>query len=102
MLQHLHIKNYAIIDDLEIDLSNGLNAITGETGTGKSIVIGALSLILGERADNAILLNKEQKCIVEGTFISASKPVQAFLRHNDIEEGADIMVRREIGSNGHL
>ena len=65
MLQKLSIKNYAIIDQLEIDFSEKLNVITGETGAGKSIIIGALGLILGERADSTVLVNKETKCVVE-------------------------------------
>ena len=64
----LSIQNYAIIDKLEIDFSEKLNIITGETGAGKSIIVGALGLILGERADSTVLVNKEKKCIVEGTF----------------------------------
>jgi DNA repair protein RecN (Recombination protein N) len=64
MLQKLSIHNYAIIDKLEIDFSDKLNIITGETGAGKSIIVGALGLILGERADSTVLVNKEKKCIV--------------------------------------
>ena len=67
MLGKLYIKNYAIIDELEINLSNTLNTITGETGAGKSIIVGALGLILGQRADSTVLVNKAKKCIVEGT-----------------------------------
>ncbi len=61
-------QNYAIIDKLEIDFSGKLNIITGETGAGKSIIVGALGLILGERADSSVLVNKEKKCVVEGIF----------------------------------
>ena len=68
MLTSLIIQNYAIIDSIEINFSEHFNIITGETGAGKSIVVGALSLILGERADSSILLNKEKKCFVEGVF----------------------------------
>ena len=68
MLQQLHIHNYAIIDSLEINFSNNLNIITGETGAGKSILMGALGLILGERADTSVLLDKEKKCFIEGIF----------------------------------
>jgi DNA repair protein RecN (Recombination protein N) len=66
VIQKLFIQNYAIIDELEIDFSNKLNIITGETGAGKSIIVGALGLILGERADSTGLVNKEKKCFVEG------------------------------------
>ena len=68
MIQKLFIQNYAIIDELEIDFSNKLNIITGETGAGKSIIVGALGLILGERADSTALVNKQKKCFVEGVF----------------------------------
>ena len=68
MLTKLYIQNYAIIDELEIDFSHKLNVITGETGAGKSIIVGALGLILGERADTSALVNKEKKCVVEGFF----------------------------------
>ena len=68
MLQKLHIQNYAIIDEIAIDFSSNLNIITGETGAGKSILVGALSLILGERAESTTLMNKDKKCVVEGFF----------------------------------
>ena len=73
MLKNLYIHNYAIIDELSIDFSPSLNVITGETGAGKSILMGALSLILGERADTSVLLNREKKCIVEGSFSADNK-----------------------------
>ena len=69
MLQRLSIQNYAIIDELEIEFSSRLNVITGETGAGKSIIMGALALILGERADTSVLQNKEKKSVVEGSFV---------------------------------
>lgn len=68
MLTKLHIQNYAIIDEIEIHFSNQLNIITGETGAGKSILMGALSLILGERADTSVLLKTDKKCFIEGFF----------------------------------
>ena len=68
MLKHLSITNYAIIEQLDINLEKGFTAITGETGAGKSILLGALSLILGQRADKFVLKDKEKKCIVEGEF----------------------------------
>ena len=64
MLKQLHILNYAIIEEISIDFSRGLNVITGETGAGKSILMGALSLILGDRADTSVLLNREKKCFM--------------------------------------
>ncbi len=101
MLQELHIQNYAIIDELVISFDGALNIITGETGAGKSILMGALSLILGERAELNVVLNKEKKCFVEGVFRTNNKPVvMQFLADNDLEPGADLLIRREIGVNG--
>ncbi len=101
MLQKLSIHNYAIIDKLEIGFSGKLNIITGETGAGKSIIVGALGLILGERADSAILVNKEKKCIVEGTFLTDNKKeVNKFLTDNELDADDELVVRREIGTNG--
>jgi DNA repair protein RecN (Recombination protein N) len=102
MLSRLSIKNYAIIDHLEIDFSEHLNAITGETGAGKSIIVGALGLILGQRADIGVLLNREKKCIVEGTFKSETgdKAVNSFLKENELDVQDDLAVRREISPNG--
>ena len=101
MIQKLFIQNYAIIDELEIDFSNKLNIITGETGAGKSIIAGALGLILGERADSTGLVNKEKKCFVEGVFdVRSKKEVRNFLEENDLDEGDQLIIRREISTNG--
>ena len=101
MLQKLSINNYAIIDELEIDLSGSLNIITGETGAGKSIIIGALGLILGERADTSVLVNKEKKCVVEGLFaVAGNKEVKNFFEKNDFDLSDELVIRREIGING--
>ncbi len=101
MLTQLSIQNYAIIDELEIDFSNQLNVITGETGAGKSIIVGALGLILGERADSTALVNKEKKCIVEGVFdVNKKKDIRSFLASNDFDNNDELVVRREIGTNG--
>ncbi|MBP6022467.1 MAG: DNA repair protein RecN [Ferruginibacter sp.] len=101
MLSRLHIQNYAIIDDLTIDFNSNLNIITGETGAGKSILMGALSLILGERADSAVLQQKEKKCVVEGFFNSEKKKnVLQFLADNDMDAYEELVVRREIAANG--
>lgn len=101
MLTRLSIKNYAIIDELDIDFSNNLNVITGETGAGKSIIVGALGLILGERADSTSLVNKEKKCIIEGVFVAANKKrVRKFLADNDFDTNDELVIRREIGTNG--
>jgi DNA repair protein RecN (Recombination protein N) len=101
MLQFLHIQNYAIIDDLSITFSPRLNIITGETGAGKSILMGALGLILGDRADTAVLLNREKKCSIEGTFHRpADDGVRAWLITNELEDGNELLLRREIAANG--
>ncbi len=101
MLTRLSIQNYAIIDQLEITFSNQLNVITGETGAGKSIIAGALGLILGERADSTVLVNKEKKCIVEGVFDAEDKNgIGIFLTNNDFDNSDELVVRREIGING--
>src|SRR5205085_1072903 len=101
MLQRLHIQNYAIIDEIEVLFSPNLNIITGETGAGKSILMGALSLILGGRADSSVLLNREKKCVVEGSFATGNKkPVRRFLKDNDLDPEDGLIIRREIGANG--
>ena len=106
MLKQLSIQNYAIIDSIEIDFSIGMNVVTGETGAGKSIIMGALGLILGNRADSSALVNKEKKCIVEGFFKAETKAVvKKFLKENDPDnyrdDGEDeLVLRREIGVNG--
>lgn len=101
MLQRLHIQNYAIIDDLQIDFSDSLNIITGETGAGKSILMGALNLVLGQRADSSVLQQADKKCIVEGWFIlKKSGPVKDFFVANDLDQEEEILVRREITANG--
>lgn len=101
MLTHLIIQNYAIIDSIEINFSEHFNIITGETGAGKSILVGALSLILGERADSSSLLSKEKKCFVEGIFnIEKRKNVLAFLKENDFSTDDELVLRREINTNG--
>ncbi|GAO41301.1 DNA repair protein RecN [Flavihumibacter petaseus] len=101
MLQLLHIQNYAIIDALEIPWREGLSIITGETGAGKSILMGALSLILGERADSGVVFNKDKKCVVEAVFkVSGKTVVRSFLEENDLEVQDEVVIRREIGSNG--
>lgn len=101
MLKKLSIQNYAIIDEIEIQFSNRLNIITGETGAGKSILMGALSLILGDRADTSVLLNREKKCFVEGVFnVSDRKEVRNFLVGNDLDAEEELVIRREIAANG--
>ena len=101
MLQKLRILNYAIIDELTISFSEKLNIITGETGAGKSILMGALDLVLGKRADTAVLKDKEKKCIVEALFlIRKNDSVQQFFADNDLDNEEEILIRREIAANG--
>jgi len=101
MIQKLHIQNYAIIDALSIEFSGRMNVITGETGAGKSILMGALSLILGDRADTAVLLEKDKKCFVEGVFtLEGKKEVVSFFRENDLDVEEEIVIRREIAPSG--
>jgi len=101
MLQQLHIQNYAIIDEIKIEFSPNLNIITGETGAGKSILMGALSLILGERAGTAALMNHEKKCFIEGFFsVGDKQAVRDFLIANELDIEEQLVIRREIAANG--
>lgn len=101
MLTRLYIANYALIDQLEIEFNDGLTIITGETGAGKSIIMGALSLILGERADTHAIRDRQAKTIVEATFDIKDYRLNAFFDNNDIDYYEhECIVRREIGVNG--
>jgi len=101
MLRRIEIQNYAIIDALNIDFSQRLNIITGETGAGKSILMGALSLILGDRADSAVLLQRDKKCVVEGMFtLAGRKEVAAFFTTHDLDVEDEVVIRREIAPSG--
>ena len=100
MLERLVIKNYAIIDDLSIDFHTGLNIITGETGAGKSILLGALSLILGKRADHRVLFDNNKKCLIRGIFRTDSKILQNAFDVSDLDYEPEIVIHREITSNG--
>lgn len=100
MLKQISIKNYAIIERLEIHSCTGLNIITGETGAGKSILLGALSLILGERADTKSLYNQEEKCIIEADFDIDKKLFQELFVANEIDFEKHTIIRREILPSG--
>lgn len=100
MLTRLAIKNYTIIDDLEIHFASGLNIITGETGAGKSIIIGALGLILGDRADKRTLHTASGKCIIEGSFRITAHALQDFFNENDLDYEEETTLRREITAEG--
>lgn len=100
MLQSLRIRNYAIIEDQEIQFSGGLNIITGETGAGKSILLGALDLLLGARADSTALTDKNVKCVVEGVFRPNRTGLSTFLEDNDLDVEEELTIRREVKGNG--
>jgi len=100
MLQKLSIRNYALIDNLEISFDSGLNILTGETGAGKSIILGALSLILGQRAESRYFFNQQKKCVIEGTFIIGAFHLKQFFEDNDIDYETQTVLRREISSDG--
>lgn len=100
MLCNLVVENYALISHLEIEFKRGLTIITGETGAGKSILLGALSLILGKRADISVLLNKEKKCLVEGTFDITHYGLKDFFNEKGIDYDNLSVIRREIAATG--
>ncbi len=101
MIKKLVIRNYALIDALEIDFTKGFSVITGETGAGKSIILGALSLILGQRIDTKVVTDTSQKTIVEGTFDISSYQLQDFFQENELEyDDTDCIMRREIMPSG--
>ncbi|MCK7559744.1 AAA family ATPase [Chitinophaga sedimenti] len=100
MLHRLIIQNYAIIEHTEIDFSGRLNVITGETGAGKSILLGALSMILGERADPGVLFKKDSKCVIEGIFKVKKQQVQHFFDQYELDMEDQLIIRREISAAG--
>lgn len=101
MLQSIHIQNYALIDRLDIDFTSGFSVITGETGAGKSIILGAIGLLLGQRADVKAIKNGTSKCVVEAKFRIATYDMEAFFEENDIEyEPEECIIRRELSANG--
>jgi DNA repair protein RecN (Recombination protein N) len=100
MLKSLTIQNYAIIRDLQIEFSGGLTIITGETGAGKSILLGALSLLVGQRADTGVLFDSSRKCYVEGLFQTDGYGLEDLFRNNELDMDNETIVRREIGADG--
>jgi len=100
MLQHIHIENYTLIQSLSIDFQEGFSVITGETGAGKSILVDALSLLLGQRADNFVLFDKSRKGIVEAIFRVKEYNLKSFFDENDIDFDDSCIIRREINSEG--
>lgn len=100
MLVRLSVNNYALIRELDLSLENGLTIITGETGAGKSILLGALSLILGARADTSVLLDMKEKCVVEGTFRISGYDLEQLFASHDLDYDPVAILRREISSAG--
>lgn len=100
MLTHLHIENYALIRESDIDLAPGFVVITGETGAGKSILLGALSLLLGQRADTQVLQDKERKCVVEAVWDVVGLGLEPFFESNELDYDPQMILRREISPSG--
>lgn len=100
MLKHLSINNYALISQLEIEFKSGFSTITGETGAGKSILLGAIELILGKRADTNSLRDKNKKCIIEGVFDIKNYTLNQFFEQNEIDFSPETIIRREISTTG--
>jgi len=98
MLKHLSVNNYVLINDLKIDFKSGMTAITGETGAGKSILLGALGFVLGERTDSTVLLDKEKKCVVEARFEFENTSLKPFFEKNDLDYDNVCIIRRELNS----
>ncbi|MBL57540.1 MAG: DNA repair protein RecN [Flavobacteriales bacterium] len=100
MLNQLHVKNFALIEDLTLSLEPGLNIITGETGAGKSILLGALGLLSGQRAETSVVRAGSKKCIVEGEFSLSSYGLNAFFNTHDLDNEEPTIIRREIAASG--
>ncbi len=100
MLTKLKINNYALIDSLEITFNKGMTSITGETGAGKSIILGGLSMVLGSRVDNSKIINKEKKCFVEVTFDLSNIYLKDYFRKNDLDYDELTIIRREVNQTG--
>ena len=100
MLKNLIIKNYLLIDDLSVTFNNGFSVITGETGAGKSILVGGISLILGKRADLSVNRDKSKKCIIEGVFDIGSYELKSIFEENELDYETDAILRREISPSG--
>ena len=96
MLKHLAISNYALIDSLSISFDDGFSVITGETGAGKSILLGALGFVLGERTDSSIMLDESKKCAVEATFVVDNERFKPFFEENDLDFDEELILRREL------
>lgn len=101
MIRHLHIENYALIEHLDMDFHSGFSVITGETGAGKSIIIGAIGLLLGQRADSRSIKTDAKRCVVEATFDLAHDALDDFFEENDLDfDGSECIIRRELTAAG--
>lgn len=101
MLKHLHIENYALIESLDIDFDKGFSVITGETGAGKSILLGAIGLLTGDRADMSAIQTGKQRCVLEATFVPDQYGLESFFEDNDLDyDPTECIVRRELTANG--
>ncbi len=100
MLKRLHIRNYALIDEIDIHFSERLTIITGETGAGKSILLGALGLVMGERADSKVFYNDTEKCVVEATFDVSSYDLKSFFDEHELDYDSEVFIRREVSPAG--
>ena len=100
MLKRLKINNYALIDSIEISFDKGMTSITGETGAGKSIILGGLSMVLGSRIDNSKIINKNKKCFVESEFDLGDQNLEEFFKTNDLDYEDITIIRREVNESG--
>lgn len=100
MIQHIHIVNYALIDKTALELEKGFTIITGETGAGKSILLGAIGLTLGQRADVLAIMDKDRKCVVEITYNVVGYHLQQWFADNDLDYDDEVVVRRELMADG--
>src|SRR3954466_738416 len=100
MLKHLTIRNYALIKFLEMEPSAHLNVITGETGAGKSIVLGAIGLLMGNRADTKVLWDEQEKCVIEGSYDIRNYKLKSFFKNEDLDYDDITVIRREISPGG--
>ena len=101
MLKHLYIKNFTLIDELDIAFNSGFSVITGETGAGKSIILGAIALLLGQRADSKAIKQGAEKCVIEAEFDLSKYSMEDFFTENDIEfDHTECIIRRELTATG--
>ena len=100
MLKHITIRNFALIEKVEIDFSEGFSVITGETGHGKSVFLGALAMLLGERSDVKVIREGADRCVIEGTFDISGFGLETLFEENDLDYDAECIIRRELAASG--